>query len=408
LTIASFLGVRLNAFSGDLLSVQPLQRDLNVEFPVKQSVVYLNNASYTPMSKSGTDAIALALEEYSKNGPSDENYLKLKAGGDLARERLSKLINGTKDELVFTESATQSINLVANGFKLSQNDCVITRGGSNEHPSNFLPWKYYVESKQARIIDLRTDDSGFPDLSELDSILKQTKAKLVVMTHVLYNLGTIMPVTEACRIAHERGALFFLDASQSVGNIPVDLKMIDCDYAAGTAAKWLCGPLGLGFFCCKNSALKYLDPLNFGPNACTYSPDGSFKVLDSAWKLQEGFRNWPYCFGLIAAVDLLTTFGLAWIRDKNLRLANLIAEEISRFGGFRLIGHREERIVTSIVPIETINLKPLEVVQRLSKSNIVVAEREIREKKILRISPHFYNDEEEIAQLVSELRKIDS
>jgi cysteine desulfurase/selenocysteine lyase len=386
--------------------LKPILRDLKEEFPIKRNVAYFNNASYTPMSQSARDAIAQALDEYSNYGPSDENYLKIKAGGEQARETLSKLIHVPKEGIVFTESATESINLVANGFRLSAGDCIVTRGGSSEHSSNFLPWKYYADRKRARIMDLKVDDElGSPEISELDSVLKETKARLVVMSHVLYNLGTIMPVTEASRVAHERGALFFLDASQSIGCIDVDLEKIDCDFAAGTAAKWLCGPLGLGFFYAKSSALDELNPLNFGPNSCTYTPDGSFKILESAWKLQEGFRNWAYCFGLIAAIDLITSFGIMHVREKNLRLAHLLVEELSSLKSLRLIGnYYDERTRTSIIPLETTSIKPAEIVRRLSESNIVVAEREIKEKKILRISPHFYNDEDEASNLIAKLR----
>jgi cysteine desulfurase/selenocysteine lyase len=405
----SFPEFRLNALFEGLEAVPLFQRDLKQEFDIKQNIAYFNNASYTPMSRSTREAISQAFEEYSKKGPSDENYLKLKAGGELAREKLASVINAPKYGIVFTESATQSINIVANGFKLAPHDCIVMRGGSSEHPSNFLPWKYFAEKKQTRIINLKTDDSGLPSLSELDSVLKQTKVKLVVMSHVLYNLGTIMPVIEASRIAHEREALFFLDASQSIGAIPVDLEKIDCDFAAGTAAKWLCGPLGLGFFYCKKEALNNIDPLNFGPNACTYSPDGGFKELDSTLKLQEGFRNWAYCFGLSAALDLLMSFGLDHVRKKNLKLADLLIEELAKSGKLQVIGDLDESVRTSIIALETTTImKPLEIVQRLSKSNIVAAEREIGDKKILRISPHFYNDEEEVVRLISEIRKISS
>jgi cysteine desulfurase / selenocysteine lyase len=384
--------------------VQPILTNLKEEFPVKQTTAYFNNASYTPMSKSALVAVSSVLDDYSKRGPSDEFYLKLKEGASLAREKLSQLLNVPKEDLVFTESATQSINLVANGFRLSPGDYVITRGGPNEHPSNYLPWKFYVQSKKARILNLKTNEFGTPDLAELDSSLKETRAKLVVMTHVLYNYGTIMPVIEACRIAHERGALFFLDASQSVGSIPLDLRAIDCDYAAGTAAKWLCGPLGLAFFYCKKEALQQLDPLNFGPNACTYTPEGKFRVLDSAMKLQEGFRNWAYCFGLIAAIELVNTFGVSKVREKNLYLANLIAEDLGKTRKFRMLRTTEAQNRTSITPVEVLGFKPIDLVQKLAKANIVVAEREILDTKILRISPHFYNDEEEAGRLVRELK----
>ncbi len=381
-----------------------LPDNLNEEFPIKSTTVYFNNASYTPMSKSATNAISQAVTSYSKFGPSDEFYLKLKEGGNLVREKLSKLLNVPKEGIVFTESATQSINMVANGFKLSPGDYMISRGGATEHPSNFLPWKYYADTKKARILDLKTDSYGVPDLAMLDSALKETKAKLVVMSHVIYNLGTIMPVAEASKISHEHGARFFLDASQSVGSIPTDLEAIDCDFCAGTAAKWLCGPLGLGFFYCKKEALDSLEPLNFGPNACTYTPDGEFSVLETAAKLQEGFRNWAYCYGFSAAIDLVTSLGVPSVREKNLRLADAIIEELSLDKSFRMIGSSRKAQRTSITPFETLDIKPIDIVQKLSKERITVAEREVGSKKILRISPHFYNDEEEVSRLVRALR----
>lgn len=380
-----------------------LLKDVAEEFPIKKNVAYFNNASYTPISTSVTRAISEALTGYSRSGPNDEYYLKLKEAGNVTREKLSKLLNCPKDGIVFTESATQSINLVANGFKVARDDCIVTRGGSSEHPSNFLPWKYYADQKQVRIIDLKTDELGLPDLAELDSVLKQSKAKLVIVSHVLYNLGTVMPVIEVCRIGHENGAQFFLDASQSVGSMPVDLKLIDCDYAAGTAAKWICGPLGLGFLYCKKEVLDSVAPLNFGANACTYTPEGSYKVLDTAARLQEGFRNWIYCYGFSAAIDLITFSGVEGIRKKNLDLADHIIENLSSLTGYRFIGSTEPKTRTSILPFEVSGKKPIEIVQRLSKANITVAEREIKEKKILRISPHFYNDEEEANRLVKEL-----
>jgi cysteine desulfurase / selenocysteine lyase len=381
------------------------QTNLKEEFPVKNSVAYFNNASYTPMGRAATSAITEALKEYSRTGPNDEYYLRLKQAGNVAREKLTSLVNIRKEDVIFTESATQSINLVANGFKLNSGDVIITRGGATEHPSNYLPWKYYTDRKGVQIVDLEVDEFGIPNLSALDSALKASKAKLVVMSHVLYNLGTTMPVKEAARISHERGARFFLDASQSIGAKTVDLRDIDCDYAAGTAAKWLCGPLGLGFLFVKEDALDTVEPLSFGANACTYTPQGSYKILDSAVRLEEGFRNWIYCHGLIAAIEVISKIGIEEVRKRSLKFADSILEGMSGMP-CKMIGSREDISRTSIMPFELLNVKPIEVVQRLSRAEITVAEREIKDKKILRISPHFYNDDEEVDLLLSEISKV--
>jgi cysteine desulfurase/selenocysteine lyase len=379
------------------------------EFPIKKTRFYFNNASYTPMSQSAIAAIYSVISSYSLNGPDDQFYLKFKSGSDVAREKLSKFIGSSRPEnIVFTESATQSINLVANGFRFQRGDAIITRGGATEHPSNFAPWKHYGEVKGIRIIDLKGDELGIPDLSELDSALKVSKAKLVVVSHVLYNFGTIIPAKEIGRIVHERGALFFLDVSQSVGNIPVNLEEIDCDFAAGTASKWLCGPLGLGFFFCKSESLDYLEPLNFGPNSCQYDYAGNLGEIGLPGRLQEGFRNWAYVYGLSAAIDLLVRFGADLDRRrKNLALSRLIIELASSKleKSLKLLSSPDDRLRSSIVAFESLGKKPADIVAQLMRSAVVVAEREIGVKRFLRISPHFYNDESEVEKLVQELSR---
>jgi cysteine desulfurase / selenocysteine lyase len=265
---------------------------------------------------------------------------------------------------------------------------------------------YYAQTKAVRVLDLQGENFGVPNLSELDSALRESKPKLVVMSHVLYNYGSILPAKEASKISHERGALFFLDASQSVGSIRVDLKEIDPDFAAGTAAKWLCGPLGLGFFFCSKRALESLEPLNYGPNSCTYKPDGSFETLGSAWKIQEGFRNWAYCFGLSSAIDLLEGIRLENVRKKDSDLSEIIVDSIKDSHTFEFLGNADPNFRTSITPIQVNgSQEPLAIVQKLAKEGIVIAEREIAGKKILRISPHFYNDEAEADRVANALKR---
>jgi cysteine desulfurase / selenocysteine lyase len=386
--------------------VRSTQRQVFDAFPVKERVAYFNNASYTPMSLPALDAIETSLKQYVRTGPDDEYYKKLKASSDEARKKLGKLVNVSWEEIVFSESATQSINMIANGFKFKKGDTVITRGGATEHPSNYLPWKYYSKTKGFNVFDVETDKFGVPDLSELDSALKKTKAKLVNMSHVLYNYGTILPAREIGKVAHEREAMFFLDASQSIGAIPVDLGEINCDYAIGTAAKWLCGPLGMGFLFCKPEALDQLEPLNFGANACAYKLDGSYEDLGLPSRLQEGFRNWAYTNGLSAAIDLITSFAVDRIRRKNLKLAQMIVDSFKSRKKYRSLRTEEEDRMTSIIPIESVATSPILLVQKLMKKHIIIAQREIGERRIIRISPHFYNDEREIEALLTELRII--
>ncbi len=377
------------------------QETIEREFPIKRQTAYLNNASYTPAFDSAISEVTRQLRKFSENGPDDQYYLNFKTGANVAREKLAALVNAGAQGIVFSESATQSINLVANGFRFGRGDTIITRGGpTTEHPSDYLPWLYYAAAKGVKIHDLPVDAAGVPDLAEFDSAIRETKAKMVVTSHVLYNLGTIEPAEEMCKIAHERGAAFFLDVSQSVGNIPVDLSAIGCDFAAGTASKWLCGPLGVGFLYCRDEAAGQLEPLNFGANATEYVNNLSYKVLSGAARLQEGFRNWAYVYAFAVAIDVWNSFGLEDIRETDMKLALGIVDRIAELkNAYRLLVDFHDGRRTCIIPVETINESPSDVVQRALKARVTIAQREFGERKILRISPHFYNDEREIERL---------
>ena len=377
------------------------QEAIGREFPIKRHTAYLNNASYTPTFDSAISEVTRQLRRFSENGPDDPYYLDFKTGANAAREKLAALLNAHAQGFVFAESATQAINLVANGFKFSKGDTIITRGGpTTEHPSNYLPWLYYAATKGVKIHDVQVDDAGVPDLAELDSAIRNTRAKMVVTSHVLYNLGTIEPAQEMCKIAHERGAAFFLDISQSAGNVPVDLGAIGCDFAAGTASKWFCGPLGVGFLFCRNGAAEQLEPLNFGANATEYVNNLSYKVLSGTARLQEGFRNWAYVHAFAVAMDVWGSFGMEEIRKTGMRLAFSIVDRIAEMrGAYRLLTDFHDGRRTCIIPVETIKESPSDVAQRALKSKVTVAQREFGEKKLLRISPHFYNDEREVEKL---------
>jgi cysteine desulfurase/selenocysteine lyase len=227
---------------------------------------------------------------------------------------------------------------------------------------------------------------------------------MVVTSHVLYNLGTIEPAEEMCNVAHERGASFFLDISQSAGNVPVDLGAIGCDFAAGTASKWLCGPLGVGFLYCRNQAAEQLEPLNFGANATEYVDNLSYKVLSGAARLQEGFRNWAYVHAFAVAMDVWNSFGLSEIRETDMKLALGIVDRIAEMkNSYSLLADFHDGRRTCIIPVETIKESPLDITRRALKAKVTVAQREFGAKKILRISPHFYNDEREVERLLEVL-----
>ena len=373
---------------------------LEKEFPIKKQVAYLNNASYTPMFGSAISEATRQLRRFSENGPDDAFYLTFRGGANAAREKLGALLNAHPQGFVFADSATQSINLVANGFKFRKGDAIVTRGGqTTEHPSDYLPWLHYAKAKGVAVRDVPVDSAGVPDLADLESAVRETKAKLVVTSHVVYNLGTVEPAKEMCKVAHENGAAFFLDVSQSVGNVQVDLGSIGADFAAGTASKWLCGPLGVGFLYSTEAASALLEPVSYGANATEYVDNTNYRDLTGAARMQEGFRNWAYVYAFATAIDLWGSVGLEKVRETGMKLARAIVEEVSTLRRYKVLVDFDDGRRTPIVPVETLEETPNDVVQRGLKARVTVAQREFGRKKILRISPHFYNDESEVERL---------
>jgi len=136
--------------------------------------------------------------------------------------------------------------------------------------------------------------------------------------------------------------------------------------------------------------------------ACSaYKPDGSYEISSGVIRLQEGFRNWAYAYGLDAAINVLEDFGIENARSKNLKMADLIIDRINESPEkYKFIGTQDESLRTSIIPLECLDSRPIDIVERMRKLGITIAEREIGPKKILRISPHFYNDESELEKLM--------
>ncbi|MGH9909068.1 MAG: aminotransferase class V-fold PLP-dependent enzyme, partial [Nitrososphaerales archaeon] len=237
---------------------------LKEDFPIIKRVAYMNNASYTPVPFYSIKAMTDFLVECSVNGPDSPTVIDdIERRAQEARNEIAKLINCSPDEIVLTQSTTEGLNYVANGLQWKKGESVIIRDGNHEHPANYIPWirlkKNGVNVKKMKI----TDESGFFNIKELEEAINQ-KTKLVVFSHALFNTGAILPVEKIGRIAAKRKVMFCLDAAQTVGCLPVDVKKLGCDFAAFPGSKWLCAPLGSGVFYCSKKAYEKLEPLQSG------------------------------------------------------------------------------------------------------------------------------------------------
>ncbi len=378
---------------------------LSTDFPIIKRVAYMNNASNAPVPFYTIKAMTDFLIESSENGPDSPTMLdNVEHRMQEARKDVAKLINCEPEEVVFTQSTTEGINYVANGLASNKGENIIIRDGDHEHPANYVPWMRLKE-KGIEVKKLEIDDNGFFDLDKLEKKI-DSRTKLVAISHALFNTGAILPAEKVGEIVESKKVRLCLDAAQTVGCFPVDVKKLKCDFMAFTGSKWLCGPMGTGIFYCKKDASAEIEPLQSGGESAFVLEGEKFSHRDMPQKMQAGFRNWVGIVGLAASVRYITRTGINIIREKNMKLANMLRQELMKLQNVTLYGPEDENMRTSVVSFNVGNVEPSTVVKKLEENRIIFAKRDISRKKIVRASPHFFNQIDSIQRAVDVIKKL--
>lgn len=378
-------------------------KDISSDFPISEKI-YLNNASVSLMPTQSIEAMKEFLVTYNSIGPDSkdsEPFITEKLRN--VRKIISKIISCQPDEVILTQSTTDGINFVANGLSFENNSNIIIRGMSHEHHANFYPWIKLEEKISVK--NLSIDNNGFFKLDDLESLI-DNNTKLVALSHALYNTGSILPVEEIGKILHER-VPFFLDGAQSIGCIgDIDVSRIKCDFMSFNGSKWLCGPMGTGLFYCNRKSSELLEPKTIGGESAMMYDDSKIAYKELPDKFQTGFRNYVGIVGLESSANYLLNFGMKNIHERIQYLSNLLREELSKIPNVILYGPENQNDRTSIVSFNIKRLDSQEIVDKLEKQNIILAVREIMEKKIVRASPHFFNTENQILKVIDAIKKL--
>lgn len=378
---------------------------MSTDFPIVKRIAYMNNASNAPVPLYTIKAMTDFLIQCSENGPDSPTVLDdVERRMQEARNDVAKLINCEPEEVVFTQSTTEGINYVANGLALKKGENIIIRDGDHEHPANYVPWMRLKE-KGIEVKKLEIDDNGFFDLDKLEAKI-DSKTKLVAISHALFNTGAILPAEKVGEIAESKKVRFCLDAAQTVGCYLVDVKKLKCNFMAFTGSKWLCGPMGTGIFYCSKDASAEIEPLQSGGESAFVLEGEKFSHKDMPQKMQAGFRNWLGIVGLASSVRYITRTGINNIREKNMQLANMLRQELMKLQHVTLYGPEEEEMRTSVVSFNVGKVEPSAVVKKLEENGIIFAKRDISRKKIVRASPHFFNQMDSIQKAVDVIKKL--
>ena len=329
-----------------------------------------------------------------------------------ARANLAKFIGAQTDEVIFTKSATESLNFLAYSFG-GKNSKICLKAGDEivvsemEHHANLIPWQQLAERVGAKLTWLPITSDGRLDLSKIAQVITG-KTKIVAITHQSNVFGTIVPIDQIVKAARSVGAFIILDACQSVPHFAVDVKKLDVDFLAFSGHKML-GPTGIGILWGKSELLEQLEPALFGGSMVDSVTMETATWAKAPRKFEAGVPNMAQAVGLSAAVDYLNNVGMANVESHELALTKELLEGLSQISAVNVIGPLDMKNRGGVVSFTIDGVHPHDVGQVLDQYGIAVRTghhcawplmRKLNLVGTTRASFHLYNDSKDVQALL--------
>ncbi len=324
------------------LDVEALRADFPIlaERPYGKPLVYLDNAASAQKPRAVIERLTHAYSHEYANVHRGLHYLANAAteAYEAARESVRRFLNaGSHEEIVFTRSATEAINLVAASFGLAQ-----IREGDEivlsvmEHHSNIVPWHFHRERKGAVLKWVDVADDGSLSLDAFERALTK-RTKIVAITHMSNVLGTVTPIKDIIRVAHAHGVPVLVDGSQGAVHLDVDVRDLDADFYVFTGHK-VYGPTGIGVLYGKRALLEALPPFNGGGEMIQDVTQDIVTYNEPPHRFEAGTPPIVQAIGLGAALDYVEGIGRARIRAHEESLLAYAQERLSAINSLRIFG----------------------------------------------------------------------
>ena len=397
------------------------------DFPVlhqkirDRDLVYLDNAATTQKPQTVIDAISRYYGQQNANIHRGVHYLSQEAtfAYERARARIRLFLNAAANaEIIFVRGTTEGINLVAHsygGSNLKENDEIVI--SHTEHHSNIIPWQLLCARTGAILRVVPVDDDGQFLLEEYAALLND-RTRIVAVAHASNALGTINPVREIARLAHDRGAVVVVDGAQGVPHLPVDVRDLDCDFYAFSGHK-VFGPTGVGILYGRKSLIDAMPPYEGGGSMIKTVSFEETTYADLPAKFEAGTPHIAGGIALESAIDYVTALGPERIAAYETTLLEYAIDLLSEIDGLRLIGAapKRDRIGDRVGGISFVMeaAHPHDIGTILDTEGVAVraghhcaqpAMARFGVPATVRASLAFYNTHEEIDALAAGLRKV--
>jgi cysteine desulfurase/selenocysteine lyase len=394
-------------------------QEIRNQFPILDQeinghpLVYLDSAATSHKPTQVIEEVSRYYRTYNSNVHRGVHTLGNYAteGYEGAREKVRNFINAkSTKEIIFTRGTTTAINIVASSYArkhCSEGDEIVIT--PMEHHSNLIPWQQVAKITGATLKYIPLQDDGTIHLEDVrKTITPQTK--VVSIMHVSNVLGTINPIKDITKIAHENGAVMVVDGAQSAPHMHVDVQDLDCDFFAFSGHK-MCAPTGIGVLYGKRKLLEEMDPVEFGGEMIDFVElhDSTWKELP--WKFEGGTPIIAGAIGLGAAIDFIQSIGLDYIHNHEKELVTYAMEKLSKIEGFQAYGPKDR---AGLITFNLDDVHPHDLATVLDAEGIAVRAGHHCAQPLMkwlgvtataRASFYLYNTEEDVDLLVKGLIK---
>ena len=391
------------------------------DFPILQTkvhgkpLVYLDNAA---TSQKPITVITKAQEYYSSMNSNIHRGVHALSqvateAYEMARIKIKNFINSLgKNEIIFTSGTTESINLVAQTYcraNIKEGDEVII--SEMEHHSNIVPWQMICDEKNAKLKIIPINDEGEIIFEEFERIITH-RTKFISVVYVSNSLGTINPVKQIIKLAHQNNIPVLLDAAQAVNHIPIDVQELDCDFLAFSGHK-IYGPTGIGVLYGKINLLDSMPPYQGGGDMISRVTFEKTTFNELPYKFEAGTPNIAGVIGLGEAIDYVTNIGIDNIALHEKFLLDYATEVIADIPGLKIIGTAKEKV--SVLSFVLDDIHPHDIGTFLDFEGVAIRTGHHCTQPVMdrygipatsRASFAMYNTKDEIDILIKGLKKI--
>lgn len=393
--------------------------DYRNDFPLlmQNKIIYIDNAATSQRPQCVIDAEGDFYKNYNANPLRGLYSLSVEATEvyENAREAVRKFIGAEKsNEIIFTRNTTESLNLVAYSYGLSnvkKGDEIVV--SIMEHHSDLLPWQMVAKTCGAELKFIECAKDGSIDLEKVKELIT-SRTKIVAMTQVSNVLGREYPVKEIAKLAHEKGAVMVVDGAQSTPHMRVDVTDLDADFFAFSGHKLL-APMGIGVLYGKEELLEKMPPFLSGGEMIDSVTRTSAVYDELPHKFEAGTVNAAGAAGLKAAIDYIEKVGFDYISEREIALTSRAIEKMKKIPHVNIIGSENADEHTGIVTFTIDNVHPHDISEILAADGIAVRAGHHCAQPLLthlglnstaRASFAFYNTEDEVDKFTDSVATI--